>query len=242
MNILNIINEMEDKDIKKQKRKSSGLKEIIIPDEDNKNLEEKKEENDFDNNWSINNTKTVKKWKGALFKSIYIYRITLDKNKLILNKLLIRVLILSILATLISAISSVALTITNNQTYIWIALALNILNIILNASTTLINGKIKIYKFDEVVSSITLFIEKANLLYSIITSMLVLPPKLREDAIGFIKNQNHAFLTLWHQTPELNDIDLEYGNNKFVEFVNNKKNSSRLLEKFYSNKNVIEIN
>lgn len=192
-----------------------------------------------DNNWTNINNETLRSWKISLSKASFIYQTIFDKYKKKLDTILILSLIISTICTVLSAISSLSLT-TDNKIYVYISLAINILIFILNGSITILNGAMKIYKYDESLTSLSSYLEKIDQLYSTISSELVLPPSLREDAVDFIKREHDAYLTLIKQSPNINTSDHSFALKLYNEYLQNQ-NTNFKLSQLSNNDEVIEV-
>jgi hypothetical protein len=195
---------------------------------------------DTTNNWTHTNSKTVREWKENLNKSSFVHSYVLSKYTKKLNTLLLTVLILSTFATLISSISSVALTV-NDPKYNLVALIINVLILVVNATVTGLNGTVKLYGFDNIISKFTTFIENANNLYTTVSDELLLPKNLREDAVEFIKKENDIYLALMRQSPTLSYDDQKEALQKFNEFLQDENDNFKYSQLYKKNDNVIEI-
>ena len=139
------------------------------------------------NNWTKLNTDTVRNWKTTVAMTSFVYQTTLEKYKKKLDAFLIVALIFSTLNTIISAVSSALLSI-NDIRFVWVTFGLNVLMFALNGIITVTNGSVKIFKWDEFVTNISTFIEKLDVFYSDVSSQLVLPDRLRGNAVPFIED------------------------------------------------------
>lgn len=158
--------------------------------------------------WTEPNVQTLRSYKISLARSSYIYRYVLDKKKSALNKILVASLLASTFNTLISGLSTMALTI-DNKYYVYFSLATNVALFILSAMIAIVNGAIKIYKLDDLVGTYSTYIEKIDQMFSIVSNQLVLPPLLREDAIDFIRRESKNYLELMKSSPNLDASDEE---------------------------------
>lgn len=199
-----------------------------------------KSNNETINNWTETNINTLKTWKESLTKSAFIYQIILEKYKTRLNRILLSTLIFSLINMLLSGLSSLSLTI-NDQLYIKIAFGINIVTFIINTIISALNGTIKIYKYDEIVTNITAYVEKLDNLYTYISSQLILPNQLREDAIEFIKKQNDNYLSLLRISPEIHRSEYDMANKKYMKFLDDDSINFKCSEKYKNNDEVIDI-
>lgn len=173
------------------------------------------------NNWTEENIQTVKAWLNTLTEASFICSIVLTKYQHRLNRCLIVALIFSSIATIITGISSLSLTV-DTKTYNIISLALNIFLFILTALITIINGSIKILKFDDLIASLSSYIEKADCFRTTLISQLILPDDLRDDAINFIKVNSTTYTTLLGIIPNISPADYIEAKNQFGQFKTEK--------------------
>jgi len=169
------------------------------------------------NNWSDQNTKTVEYWKSIAEEYMFTHSILLEKYQTKMDKALILALIIGSLSTIAAAISSAILAISSNL--IWVAFGFNIALFVMNMAVTVINGVVKIYRWDIIVSSISAFIEKVNSFYATITSQLLLPEKLRPDAVDFIQNTNKIYTDITNHTPEVSQSAYDSANKKYKKYL-----------------------
>ncbi len=193
------------------------------------------------NNWTPRNTQTLRAWKTSLAKASFIYEYVLEGDKNRLNRILIYSLIISTISTVISGISTIALTVGDDKpAYKTTALVINALLILLGALTTALTGAIKIYKLDDIVASITSYIVKIDQIYSEISNQLVLPDALREDAITFIKKESENYLNLIKQSPDIESSKEHAAVKKYNEFLEDEKLNFKLAQK-YNNDSIIDV-
>ena len=216
--------------------------------------DQKKDENDIDdipdyideqgtkiyNNWTDGNVKTVRSWKSSVSKASFIYQSILEKNKKLLNKLLVISLIFSTISTIVSGISSTLLTV-DNQNYKWVAFMFNVVLFILSGAVSILSGAIKIYKLDDLVSLISTYIEKLDSFYATISSELILHPSLRHDAISFIKKEDSSYLNMMLQSPDVYPSDYDEANQKYLKHIEDDTINSKYSQKYNDNDNVIDI-
>ena len=193
------------------------------------------------NNWTPQNTQTLRAWKTSLSKASFIYEYVLEGDRNRLNRILIYSLIISTLSTVISGISTIALTVGDDRpAYKTTALVINALLILLGALTTALTGAIKIYKLDDIVASITSYIVKIDQIYSEIANQLVLPESLREDAVTFIKKQSENYLNLIKQSPDIESSKEHEAVKKYNEFLEDEGLNFKLSQK-YNNDSIIDV-
>ncbi|QKF94290.1 hypothetical protein QKU48_gp0832 [Fadolivirus algeromassiliense] len=223
---------------KEQDKKTKFIKRAR--DINNPNETEPYINNDTSNNWTDTNANTLRNWKQSLSKASFIYQYVLESAKNKLNKILLIALILSTLSSVISGISSLALTV-DSPNYKLAALIINISLFVISVLITFLNGAVKIYKWDEIVASYTAYIEKMDQLYSVIASELVLPPSLRDNALEFIKNQSEIYLNLIRQSPDIDSSLYRYANKEYVKFLQDDSINFKCSQKYKNDDSMIEV-
>lgn len=240
-------------------------RDIFIPDDiDEDHLKHKQ----YINNWSSGNTDALRNWKISLSKAAFTYQYFLETTRIKLNRMLILALIISTISTIISGISTIALTVdsettiisgnstsfggstslrgstntttTENSTYKTTALIINAIIFFLSAVITVLNGIIKIYRLDEIISTVTSYIEKIDQIYSKIASELILPEALREDAITFIKRESDNYLKLIQQSPNIDKSIERNAIHQYNKYLEDTGMNFRLSQK-YGNDAIIEV-
>jgi len=196
--------------------------------------------NTINNNWTENNINTLRNWKSSLSKASFIYQTVLENGKKKLNKILLASLIMSTISTIISGISTMALTV-NDPKYSLIALIINIIIFVISAIVSLLSGSIKIYKLDESVTAYTGYINKIDQIYSSIASQLVLPDNLREDAVTYIKQYNDLYLNLIRNSPDIESSSYQNANKLYAKFLENDDINFKLSQKYKNEDGVIEV-
>ena len=171
------------------------------------------------NNWTNEMANTVNSWKSSLSNLSFIYQYAKDSKKKNLTSLSLASFILTMLATIISGITSLALS-TDNQPYKTIALTLSIIVFCINSSASILNGIItKIYKLDTDIDNYTKYIENIDELYANLCTISDLPTNLREDAISFIQRESKKYNDLIRKGPDIdNSLYLE-ANKKYDAFI-----------------------
>lgn len=192
------------------------------------------------NNWSESNATTLRNWKQSLSKASFIYQYVLEGSKTTLNRVMMTALLLSTISTVISGISTMALTV-DKPTYKLIALIINIVLFVISALLSFLNGAVKIYKWDEIVASYTSYIEKMDQIYSVIASQLVLPPNLREDALTFIKNQSETYLNLIRQSPDIDSSLYRTANKAYAKFLQDDGVNFKCSQKYKNDDSIIDV-
>lgn len=208
-------------------------------------------------NWTDTNVNTLRTWKGSMRQALYIYNHVLEKLKRKLNHYNIIILVLGILTTLISAISTYALvntttTINNisanttaltntDSTNVNVGLVISVINLVMGAVITILKGLIKLFGLDDLVSSYTLYLERLDQLYSTIANQLTLPPKLRNDALDFIKAENEIYLKLIKESPEVASSDYNLALEEYRKYLQDESANMKFASAYNNNDNIIEI-
>lgn len=192
------------------------------------------------NNWSETNMNTLRNWKISLIKASFIYQLVSENSKSKLNTILVLSLILSTISTIISGLSTMALTV-DNPTYKLVALIINGILFVISAIITFLHGAVKIYKWDEIVATFTAYIEKIDQLYSIVANQLVLPDSLRIDAIVFIKNQSEHYLNLIKQSPDIDTSDYQNANIEYMKYLKDESVNFKYSQKYSIEDSIIEV-
>ena len=191
------------------------------------------------NGWTDENKNTLRTWKNSLSKASFIYQYTLDYKKLWFTRILIAILIITTITTVISSVSTILMTV-DRQGYQIAALAINITIAILGGISAILAGIIKIFKLDEVITNITIYISKLDRIYSIVANHLVLPDNLKDSASTFIKSISKEYLELIQNSPDIeNNLEAE-AIQKHNEFMQNKDNNFKLAQK-YDNDLLIDV-
>ena len=210
----------------------------LLEDNIKNNLQNNLQYNLQYNNWTDKNTQTVRSWKSSVSKASFIYESVLEKYKKKLDNTLLLALLFNTIATILSAISVSLLTIDD---YRWVAFGFNVVLFILNGCVTLLNGKIKIYKWDELVTTVSIFIEKLDQFYAVIANELVLPDHLRGDAIKFIKDESSNYLTIMQQSPQVYPSDYKIANDDYKKFIEDNSVNFKISQKYNNDDSVIDI-
>jgi hypothetical protein len=164
----------------------------------------------------------------------------LEFTKTKLNRILMASLIFSTISSVISGVSTAVLTV-DNPSYKTAGLVINGVIFCLSCVLTLLTGIIKIYKLDEHTTSYSTYIERIDQLYSKISSELVLPASLREDAAVFIKRENDNYLALIMQNPEIDASLYSEGIKKYTEFLSDNNTNLKFSQMNKNNDSIIEI-
>lgn len=183
------------------------------------------------NNWTRENTETIAKWKRSVAKTSYSYDFILEIYKKKLNKNLLWALIFSTITSIVSAISAALLTIDDTN-YKWVAFALNIIIFIVSGTVSILNGKIKIHKWDDFVAKLCTFVEKLDNFYVTISSELVLSPKLRHDAEAFIRQHDKDYSSIMQQAPDAYPSELKLARDDYENFMSDNSINTKFANKF----------
>lgn len=192
------------------------------------------------NNWTNKNMTTIRNWKTSIIKASFIYEVVLEKYKKRVDNILLWAFILSTIATIISGIASALLTIDDTR-YKWVAFGFNVALFVINGATTVLNGAIKIYKWDELVTKLSNFIEKMDSFYAAVSSELVLPDTLRQDAIEFIKKEDQSYLTIMQQSPNIYSSDTKKANKMYEEFIKDNTVNFKHAQRYNADDGAIDI-
>lgn len=191
------------------------------------------------NGWTDENKNTLRTWKNSLSKASFIYQYTLDYKKTIFTRLLIAILFIATITTVISSVSTILMTV-DREGYKIAALVINIIIAILGGIAAILAGIIKIFKLDEIITNITIYISKLDRIYSIVANHLVLPDNLKDSASTFIKTVSKEYLELIQNSPDIeNNLETE-AIQKHNEFMQNKDNNFKLSQK-YDNDLLIDV-
>lgn len=191
------------------------------------------------NNWTDGNIATVRTWKLNLFKSVFIYSYVLEKYKKILNSTLTIAMILGYVNSIVNGVSTALLAIGKN--YVWVTFGLSIATLTISTIITILNSLLQIRGWSGIVSEYSVFVDKINSFYSLISNLLILPNKIKTDAITFIKDQNKTYLDIMMKSPSLQPSDYTKANNKFVQYIKNESVNYTVEQKYGQNDNVIDI-
>ena len=105
----------------------------------------------------------------------------------------------------------------------------------INIITVVLNRIIKIYNMDTIISSYSTYISNMDHLFLTISSELVLPPDLREDADVFIVKTNVTYSSVTQKSPS---IDLGYQEdamNQYNLYIEGKITNFNHAQKYASN-------
>jgi len=184
------------------------------------NIVQNNEDSD-DNGWTEPNVEILRNWRNNLSKTSFIYQHVLHKYQLRLNRLLVVSLLLSTMSALLASISTLSLT-RNEELYRFLSLAMSGTIFILAAITTIINGMIKIYKFEDIITSFSAFVDKIDNMCSTISAQLILPNKMKEQSLVFIKSCNESYSQIIKSAPMVDQNDFEVAKSSYEKFRKNE--------------------
>jgi len=191
------------------------------------------------NNWTENNINTVRTWKRYLFKYVFIYNYVSEKYKSIVNNSLIFAIILGYLNSIINGISTALLS--SGKNYIWLNLGLSISTLVLSTLITIINSVLQIKGWSKLISSYSVFIDKIEKLYTILSNLLTLPNKLKTDAVKFIEKHNKQYLDTLIHSPNILPSDYIIANKKYIDHIKNQSVNFIVEQKYGQNDCIIDI-
>lgn len=194
------------------------------------------------NNWTNKNITTVKNWKTAIAKSSFVCEVIKEKYNTILHQILVSILVLNGVNTILSAImASLVGSNPENKTMIWVSFGFLILLSIMEGTTFILTGCIKIYNWNEFVNELSIYIQKMDNFYATVSSELMLPDKLRRNANDFITKQDDQFLYIMSHIPDINPSDAEYVNQKFQKFMDDHDRNFRCSRKYNFDEGFVNI-
>lgn len=187
---------------------------------------------DNHNHWDVDSYNTVNNWKKSLAKSYFIYQFLIDEYKKKYNRMLISVLIFSTLATILTAINTTMQEVDDDVFFKKQTFVINIILCIVNGVIFIGNGIIKIYKFDQIISDYTSYVEKLDGLCSVIHDQLILPSRMREDAKEFIKKRHPQYTDLIKKSPMISTSDYKSASKKYDTFTTDREIHDELSERY----------
>lgn len=203
------------------------------------------------NGWNAEVEHTVKTWASSLEQVSFIYDYVLEKLETYFEIVTLLALIFSTIGTVISAIIvgleqmdnsdysnyfnyfNVSIypdqnntNRTNSQNIQNTVIKLNIVVFCINAIITILNGTLKIFKWESDMKHINGYIKTLDAEYSVISSELILPHELRKNGTEFIKQHDSAYRNLVLNSPHVSQ------NYYLTATKNYEKNKSRNMVKF----------
>ena len=195
------------------------------------NSHEQIDQNNIINNWTLENNITITNWKEILMKTSFIYQYLLDKYKTRLNYIMIVSLLFSTLATLIAAIETTIQGVGKDK-HTSIIFTVSIIGVLINAIVTFINGFIKIYKFDDILTSYTAYNEKVDGLCYVLIDQLGQPLELRDNATIFIAKHSEKYLNIMKDTPSISTSDLNEATAQYNKYLEDHHLNYKFSQKF----------
>jgi hypothetical protein len=185
------------------------------------------------NYWTKKNLETVNHWKNTVAKTSFTYDVVSENYSTKLNTVTLLLFFVNGISTLLGTFSaSIVGSNPNNTTLIsigfWVLVIINIINFI----GTMLAGSIKIFKWSEIIDDATTFIQKLDNFYAKITSELVLPDKLRENANEFIVKHNDQFIQLMYNSPRVSTADNKIANEQYLQFIKDKSKNFNCAQKY----------
>jgi hypothetical protein len=202
------------------------------------------EEGEYYNHWNPNNTNTLKNWKRTIARSSYIYEYNLEVYKTRVERIFIVVLLFSTISTVIGAVSAALLAVDtgiDNQNLTYATLAITVITTVISGIITFLTGIIKIKKWDELITAISKYIVELDNFYAVISSMLMLPDRLREDAVMFIKENAKEFSNLMKTSPDLSPSNVSKGRKSYEKFLEDKAKNYKLANKYDTDDTIVDM-
>lgn len=182
------------------------------------------------NDWSEQNIKTIRMWKANLLKSIVIYTHALYKYKSRLNFVMTFAMSLAYITTLLTAIISVLSIISKD--YRWVVFAISLASLIINTLLTVLNIILKNTGWSKMVTKFSAYINKLDSSYASISNLLMLPDKMKMNAVEFIKKQNKEYLEIIKSVPNLSPSDHDAAHEKYRKFIQNGEIDFSIEQKY----------
>lgn len=154
------------------------------------------------NNWTEGNERTINAWVKDITHDTNLYQGILNKKKGQLDNINLAILIISSVAALLSALKFSF----DNDKYKEINTAFEITNVVMVSTIAFLGNYVKNKGLDESVQKLVQYIEKLDHFYNTVSSIQMLGPKLREDAIEFIKREDPIYRKLQLDAPPLNEV------------------------------------
>lgn len=165
----------------------------------------------YENNWTKENTETVRKWQLDTERTSLIYGEVLHNLNNKLQYSLVAILVIGAIMTLIAALN-VTLSFLDLK---WIAIGASIILLIGTAISTIWSGTIVILNWREKINIFTKYVEKLNGAWFMFEVELGMSADQRQNAIDFIKRADGTYMGLMQQAPYLTGGEFMYGNHKY---------------------------
>jgi hypothetical protein len=193
------------------------------------------------NNWTPQNEATLNNWKNLLAEALFVYNYVYTQQQAKLNRLLVVILFLTTFSTILSGVSTTALTVNyrnitfltisdQDPSYKIVALTFNCVLIAISGISAILTGIIHIYKYNDSISSILAYSAKIEYNYALICNQLLLPVNLRTDAVTFISKESENYLTLTEQSPILTDSEQKEATKKYAAYLKNEEVNFKLTQ------------
>jgi hypothetical protein len=185
-------------------------------------IEEKKIENSeierlMRNNWDPQNVATVTKWIKEGDKQSFIY----DRVRDSLQK---RVKILTVIIMVVSGIQSL-LSVSNfglsEEDYPTLVLVFKIITAVLSTIVFIITSYIKNSRFEDVIQSITSYVEKIENFLSGMVSIADVKPELRPDGDSFVTENRETYAQIYREAPNISKGQWNDGMKDYKNYVLN---------------------
>jgi hypothetical protein len=185
-------------------------------------IEEKKIENgEIDklmrNNWDPQNTATVTKWIKEGDKQSFIYDRVRDSLQHRVKILTVIIMIMSGIQSLLS-VSRFGLDETKHTT---LTLVFNIIGAVISTMVFMITTYIKDSKFEDVIQSLTSYVEKLEAFLSGLVSIADIKPELRPDGDSFVSERRETYAEIYREAPNISQRQLQHGIRDYKEYVLN---------------------
>lgn len=196
-------------------------------------------DNNINESWTDKNINIIRSWKINLFKLVYIYNVVLEKYKSKVNSYLITAMIFGYISTLLGAIISALLGI--NKHYVWPSFGLSVVISVINMIITILNSCLSIKGWSPIVTKYTLYIDKIDDLYIMLSNTLLLLEKSKIDADIFIEVQNKIYLNLLNSAPSILPSDYMEGYKKYIEYIETDNANNIIEQKYGKNDDIINV-
>ena len=201
-----IINNMSDNDVR-----------VENSDEHEATASDVEAESNILNDWTKNNTETVETWLNESVRMLFIYEVLLEKYKKRSHIGPIISIILGSISSLLAGVGSslVGSTLNTNSTMNWIGFGFGVIILVLNGIVVVTNFISELFKWNTKAARLSEYIEKINTFRAILHAELLLPPKIRTNAIEFIKREDDNFLKLKKNSPNIPQSDYSTASKKY---------------------------
>lgn len=160
----------------------------------------------IDNNWTVENSSTIKKWNSTMITFMNKYKYSVIKYEKIRNILLLIPLIINGIIMIMNFLQVSTNSLSSKigeSNVILINIVFCILNFMFATLITLIVSLVKVRKYDRKIDTLTKLIERIYGFNRIIETELSLAPNMRIDANRFLKKYANYYSTLL-------DIDINF--------------------------------